>query len=325
MSLSFDGLLEAIQAAETITLFRHQHPDCDALGAQFGLKQWLATNFPDKKVYALGYETSDQGHWPPADRATDTLIRDSLAIVLDTANAARVDDARFLQASGIIQIDHHPHPELFGQMHFIYDDCAATCEILSDFMQNLPQYRMTEEIAAFLYKGILTDTLCYRTSNTTAHTLAMGTYLAGFPISIPALNRELFDQSLADFRFAGYLRSKVQIENDHLAYVILKNDELENWRLTAAQARNFIDEIGHVREFAVWALFTETLHEDRKEYVYDGSLRSKSIVVNDLAAQFHGGGHPCAAGVSRLMKQEVVDLLKQLSARISTESEKVKY
>ncbi len=68
------------------------------------------------------------------------------------------------------------------------------------------------------------------------------------------------------FSFAGYLRNEVQIEN-HLAYMI-KNDRLENWRLTAAQAQ-FIDEIGHVREFAVWALFTETLHADRKEYVYD--------------------------------------------------------
>lgn len=314
MSLSFPNLLETIQKAKCITIFRHQHPDGDALGSQFGLKQWLQLNFPDKETAAIGMETSDQGSWPMMDKADDSFIRNSLAIVLDTANAERIDDQRFQTADTIIQIDHHPDPEKFGTLRFIYDDCAATCEILGDFMQQLPQYQMNGEIAALLYKGILTDTLCYRTSNTTAHTLATGAYLASFAVPIAALNRELFDQSFADFCFAGYIRNHVQVVCDHFAYVLLSIEELEKWHLSASKARSFIDEIGHVRDFGIWALFTQRKNEDGT-IVYDGSLRSKSITINDLAAQFHGGGHPCAAGVSKLSSQEVDHLLKELSER----------
>lgn len=314
MSLAFPGLLEAIRQAKRITLFRHQHPDGDALGSQLGLKRWLQCNFPDKEVAAVGREISSQGNWPAMDVVSDAFVRDSLAVVLDTANAARIDDQRFQTAAKIIQIDHHPHPEPFGTIRFIYEDCAATCEILSDFMQGVPQYQMTAEIAEALYKGILTDTLCYGTSNTTAHTLAMGTYLAGFNLPIAALNRELFDQSVADFQFAGYVRSHVQILNSHMAYVLLSEEVLEKWHKTAAQARNFIDEIGHVRDFYIWALFTERTNEDG-EVVYDGSLRSKSVTINDLATVFHGGGHPCASGVSNLSRSEVDHLLKELSKR----------
>ena len=55
--MNFEGLLETIERFDIITLYRHEHPDCDAAGSQFGLKEWLNVNFPQKKVYALGNET----------------------------------------------------------------------------------------------------------------------------------------------------------------------------------------------------------------------------------------------------------------------------
>ena len=48
--LAFEDILKLIEQYEVITIFRHIHPDCDALGSQFGLKQWISENYPDKKV-----------------------------------------------------------------------------------------------------------------------------------------------------------------------------------------------------------------------------------------------------------------------------------
>ena len=67
MNLNFKALLRAIEDADIITLFRHVHPDCDALSSQNGLYCWIKLNYPEKRVYRLGEETTDQTVYPPSD------------------------------------------------------------------------------------------------------------------------------------------------------------------------------------------------------------------------------------------------------------------
>jgi acetate kinase/phosphoesterase RecJ-like protein len=314
LTFSFDGLLEEIRRHPIIAIYRHEHPDCDALGSQNALAVWLKTNFPDKQVYIMGRETTTQAPFPASDTVSDDIISQSLSIVLDTANQERVDDQRFANGQKVIKIDHHPDREPFGDLSFVFPKAAATCEILSEFFhQNRSEYRLTKEAVIYLYEGILTDTLCFRTSNTTAHSLEMAAYLAEYDIDIPGINRRLFDHSYKDYQFAGYIHNNVHFKEGEPAYIILKNDVLKKYGLTAPEARNFIDELGHVREFAIWAMFTQ--HDDGSD-LYDGSLRSKTIVINDLAERYHGGGHPNACGVKNLDKASLTALLSDLSERI---------
>ena len=49
-------MFELIEKYDVITIFRHVSPDSDALGSQFGLKQWIMDTYPNKQVFALGYE-----------------------------------------------------------------------------------------------------------------------------------------------------------------------------------------------------------------------------------------------------------------------------
>lgn len=316
--LNFEGLEAELLAAPLITIFRHEHPDCDAVGAAFGLKSWLLSRWPDKKVYVLGFEEPDQGVWPKGDTAADAMIKGSLAVVLDTANQPRIDDSRYALARRIIKIDHHPEVERFGDLQFVFPQCAATCEILADFFEGCG-FVLSKETAAFLYKGLLTDTLSYATSNTTAHTLRMGAYLAERGIDIPALNRELFDRDLASFHFASMIRASVQMRGKHLAYVLISQKQLEENGKTPSQARGYVSELMDVRDFAIWALFTEKKGE-KGEILYDGSLRSKTLPINDIALRYEGGGHPNACGVKNLSPQRLEDLLGELEARIHDSS-----
>ena len=308
--MHFEELLETIQRFDIITLYRHKHPDCDAVGSQFGLKEWLKLNFPEKEVYALGKETCSQGNFPDNDVIEDEKVRKSLAIVLDSANQERVDDQRFTQAEMIVKIDHHPNYDPFGAKKYVFEEAAAVCEILSEFFQQTG-LQMNCTIAEYLYKGLLTDTLCFRTSNTRPHTLEMASYLSSFGISIPEINRELFDLSLSDFRFGSYIRESAEIFNDTIACVILNQEDLQKWHKTPGNARNFIDELGHVKEFQIWAIFTEN-----KEHLYDGSLRSKKVTINDIAQKYHGGGHKNASGVKNMTRQDIDAILTDFQNRL---------
>ena len=49
---------------------------------------------------------------------------------------------------------------------------------------------------------------------------------------------------------------------------------------------------------------------------YDGSLRSKHVTINDIAEQFHGGGHANACGVKDLSEEDLENLLDKLYERI---------
>ena len=55
--------------------------------------------------------------------------RKSLAIVLDTANAKRVDDSRFQSATHILKVDHH-----------ILVDSFADTEIVDDLAEQLVKF-----------------------------------------------------------------------------------------------------------------------------------------------------------------------------------------
>lgn len=312
--MNTEALTQCIEQFDVITVFRHEHPDCDALGSQWGLITFLKDNYPAKKIYALGSEKTDQAAFPDSDVIDDAVIQNSLAIVLDTANLDRIDDHRSPMAKKVIKIDHHPNVEPFGDVMLVDTKAAATCEILASYIQSRNDSVFTTQAAAYLYKGLLTDTLCYATSNTTSHTLEMGAFIASHGINIPEINRELFDQDEKAYEFASYVRSHVQTIEGKVAYVIVSLEEQQKMHISASSARNFITEMGHVKEFQAWCMFTEKI-EDGK-HLYDGSLRSKTIVLNDLAREYNGGGHPQASGVKNLDEKMIKTLLQSIFSRV---------
>ncbi len=314
---SFEGLLQEIESADTITIFRHVHPDCDAVGSQFGLKNWINENWPKKQVFALGNEYCTQGNcWPESDTCTLHEIRRSTAIIVDTANEERIDDDRFEYARKRIKIDHHPNRSPYGDMMFVYERSAAACEILAEFFKQCPDQEMSQKTAEYLFRGLLTDTLSFTTNSTREHTLTIAGWLAQYSVRIPQLNRELFEISLPDFRFKSMLQDTVVITHDgKMAYRIVSSSEMEDWGLTTSEVKNFIQVYGDVKDFEIFAIFCEM--PGTNPVTYEGSLRSKTVIINDIAEKFHGGGHANACGVRGLSDEELIALLDALHDRIT--------
>ena len=309
--MDWNLLLQEIEKYDSIVLYRHEHPDVDACGSQFGLKSWLNENYPSKKVYAFGEEICTQREFPKNDIETEDIVQNSLAIVLDTANTARLDGKYYQEAKYLIKIDHHPNIEPYGDLMFVDSTYAAACELLTEFFSECTKATISTQTAEYLYSGLLTDTLCFRTSNTTSNTLKMGSILASYGINIAELNRILFDQSLSKFKFGCYIRNHIQLIQDKIAYVILSKECLQECNIEPSNARSMIDELGHVKEFEIWILFTE----DSKE-LYSASLRSKTIPVSDIAQMYGGGGHLNASGIKNLKYNQIEEILDLFTERL---------
>ena len=128
-------ILEQIKKYDTIIIHRHMRADPDALGSQVGLKELLQYNFPDKKIKVVGYDLPTLTWLAKMDEVEDQEFEGALAIICDTANTARIDDKRYLNAETIIKIDHHPNDEEYGDLVWVDTTSSSASEMVAIFAE----------------------------------------------------------------------------------------------------------------------------------------------------------------------------------------------
>lgn len=311
-----ERVFQLIDEYDVITLFRHQAADSDALGSQFALKQWIHERYPQKKVYALGTSIGSKGKlFPAVDTVADETIAHSLAIILDTANASRIDDARWQLAKYKVKIDHHIFAERYADLEIIADRKGATCEILAAAMEQRKEC-LSKLCAEYLYSGLIADTLQFSINATTPEMLQTAAYLVAQGVDVAKVNEANFSKSFQEFQFETYIREHFQWKGKCLAYCKITKAEYEQFHLTFNEAKEKVYALSKVNEFCGWALFVETGRSDDGNILYNGSLRSRSIPIHDIASQFHGGGHRFACGVKNLNDATIEALLETLANRL---------
>lgn len=302
----WNRLMEQIEKHDVITLFRHQYPDSDACGSQLGLKSWIENRWKDKKVLALGSGKD-------MDTADDETIRQSLAIITDTSNAARVDDERWKLADTSARIDHHVKVETFTDLDFVDDKAAASCEIIARLLkqggESIPQ-----EGAQKLYEGLISDCINYSISTTTPDTMEAGAWLLELKADVIQAKQDCFDSSYEDFLYENRIRSKSCRQKNFL-YAIMEPDDYLLCAQTFSSAKEKVYALSGIRGMEVWALFTRM--EDGIHYA--ASLRSATMEVRDIAMRFGGGGHACACGIKNLSIQQVQDIIGLCTRRSAGE------
>lgn len=310
-------LFECIEEYDTITLFRHTGADADALGAQFGLKQWINDTYPQKKVYALGTSVgSAAAHYPSIDETSDEIIQRSLAIILDTANASRIDDQRCLNAAFRIKVDHHILVDRYADIEYIEDRKGATCEILANMFQEKGE-TLSKQCAEYLYSGLIADTLQFSINATTPQMLRTAAYLVEQGVDVAKINEQNFSKSLREYRYETYIREHVQLIDEHIAFCKITKAEYEQFGLSYNVAKEKTYALSHVNEFFAWVLFVESTDSTCELPLFNASIRSRNVMINDIAMKFNGGGHRYACGAKNLNEAQITELLQQLSQRIN--------
>jgi len=306
----YKKFFDLLNEFENITIFRHVRPDGDAMFSSLALYEFIKTNFKTKKVKLCGKDTYDL--ISRNDSATDSFIAKSLAIVLDTSNADRIDDYRCLAANKIVKIDHHPAIDDFGDLNIVKPTYSSASELLADILlsNQFSKYTISKLVYKYLYCGIITDTLNLRTSNTSSHTLSICSKLILEGDLNPSdIYSYLFDINLDTFNKVSLIRSKLKVTNN-FGYIKLSKTDLKKIKISALDAKNHIDIIGNVSEFNVWAIAVEN------DSAWDCSIRSKrKYIVNEIAIKYGGGGHPNACAVKQVTSQNLDKLFKDLSSK----------
>ena len=295
---------------DKVIIHRHISPDPDALGSQLGLAALIKYNYPDKWVKTVGYTEASLAWMGSMDEVFDEEYEGALVFVMDTANSSRIDDYRYKLGTYIIKLDHHPVVEDYADLNYVRTDATATSEIVVRlFEANKEAYGLTMpvEAAELLYTGIIADSGRFLYDNTTKETLISTTVLYDCGIDRNKIHDSLYKRSLNIIQAQGFVLSRFKVSEQGVAYFTMTKEEQASFGLTTGTRAALVNVLANIEGIHVWVCFFE--NDDQR---IRANIRSNGPIINTVAAEFEGGGHPKASGAMIYEWDQCEDVIEAL-------------
>jgi phosphoesterase RecJ-like protein len=299
LSLEFARTLITLKGRR-LAVVGHARPDGDCIGSQVALARVLralgheviCVN-TDPVPRRLQYLVGDVRFVRPHDMAAG---EDWISLWVDCADAGRAGDkARERFSKPFANIDHHLSNNGYAEHNFLDAQAAATAEILAGiFADN--QLPVDAMAAKALFAGIMTDTGQFRFNSTTHRTFLLTAELVALGASPSEAGGEIYErESLGKLQLLQRFLASLQIDCGGLVCVGSLPDGI--FQETGTNVEDTEGLVDYAR--AIDGVEIGVLIEERPGAI-KASLRCKNPAyrVDQVAAQFGGGGHACAAGLN---------------------------
>jgi len=243
--------------------------------------------------------------------APPNLTEFEVVIVLDCGSLERTGVA-IPETSLFLNIDHHLNNDRFGRLNWVVPEMSSTAEMIYVVWDAL-SISMDLSIGYNLYAGILTDTGCFRYSNTTPQCLRIASALVEAGVPPSRIASQIYERkSLSQLLLLGSALSNIMVTQDQkVAYILLSEEVFKIYGATLADAEGLVNYPLTIASVEVALLFKEI----SKDF-FKISFRSKGRVnVAALAESFEGGGHHNAAGAK--IRGDFASIWKQMSEMIN--------
>ncbi|CAM5202479.1 Phosphoesterase RecJ-like protein OS=Ureibacillus acetophenoni OX=614649 GN=SAMN05877842_102499 PE=4 SV=1 [Ureibacillus acetophenoni] len=302
-------IIEEIEKYDTIIIHRHVRPDPNAYGSQIGLKTLISSNYPEKKVYAVGEHDSTLSFLAKPDTIDDEVFSGALVIVTDTANTERIDDSRYNKGDLLIKIDHHPNDDQYGDILWVDTSASSVSEMIYDLFEEGKEYKgwkLSNEAARLLFAGIVGDTGRFLFPSATEKTFEIAGHLIRYNFDRNELFDGMYEKEHKLLKLQGYLYQNYTFDENGAVYIKLTKEILEQFNATPSDTSLLVGSYGDIKGICAWVIFVE---EDSQIRV---RLRSKGPVINELAKKYNGGGHPLASGATVYSWEEADQVIAEL-------------
>lgn len=308
-------LLEQINQAEKVVLLPHIHADGDALGSCYALAE-IVRQMGKTAVVLLEEVPPAKFDYLPGTFQVFQGIPETydLAVAVDCSDLTRLGKRSVLYCGKTACIDHHRTDCPIGQLAYVDESAAATAELVYQLTQEAGM--MNREIGVCLYTALVTDTGCFRYSNTTPSTMRIGAELMELGIDTSRIQRRLYEQvSLGNLKFQGECIQNMRLFSDRrIAVTFLTEKRSQELELTSDDTEGGGSMMLSVAGVDVGAFFHE-----RQSGIFKVSLRSnESADVSEIAKCFGGGGHLRASGYTTEMplEQAIAELVKKTKEQL---------
>ncbi|RFC43757.1 MAG: phosphoesterase RecJ domain-containing protein [Verrucomicrobia bacterium] len=297
----FDRLLQRL-AGRKVAVIGHARPDGDCIGSQVGLARMLASAGHDVTCVNADAVPRRLEFLVPGMKflRTDDVLADPTdyaAVFVDCADQARVGErlkVRFPRP--LANLDHHISNTHFAELNLVDAGSAATCEILTGLALDRG-LALDAPAAQALFAGIVTDTGQFRFASTSRRTFLLAAELMAAGANPPQVGLELYErESMAKLELLQRYLSSLRMEcGGRVCIGILPAGVFEATGSSAEDTEGLVDYARSVEGVDVGVLIKE-----RTDGSVKASLRAKDATyrLDLIAAQFNGGGHASAAGLS---------------------------
>lgn len=290
-----EQIKEAVGNAERILVVTHVGPDGDAIGSLTAVGQALRQmgktpdlvcddGVPERFSY-LTMTTAVQTQ--PSDQPYDLLI------AVDCGDEERMGNAykQIIRPPQVINIDHHITNTNFGTINLVNPTATSTTEILFTHFQETG-VQIESNIALSLLTGLVTDTLGFRTSGVTSHTLKVASHLidAGADLSFVTMNA-LNVKPLTTVQLWRIGLSNMKMQDGFLWACISREEQLEIG-FEGSGTNGLVNILADIDMATAACALLE---------MPDGTVRGgfrcrPPFDVATIATELGGGGHPLASG-----------------------------
>jgi len=286
----------AIEHGNSFLVLAHEGPDGDALASTLALvnalqemgKQATAYNVdgvPDKFAFLPGAQQVVTSI--PAGQSYD------VAFVLDVGELrrARLDVRPMCQT--LINIDHHPFSEDFGDIYLVDEKASATAAILYRVIKACG-HQFSHAVALCIYTAILSDTGSFRYSSANPEAFAIAGEMVAAGVDPWQVAGGLYEsQELGRLQLLGLALTTLCVSScGRCAAMYTTQAMFDQVGVGGEYADSFVNYPRSIHGVEV-ALFFRESDENR----FKLSMRSKGTVdVGSLARELGGGGHHNAAG-----------------------------
>lgn len=297
-SSRFEAGLNALKGHK-VAVLGHVRPDGDCIGSIVTVTRLLR---------ALGIEAVGVNRDPvpvnlkafvgdtPLLRAKDFTLDGHLAVTVDSADFKRVgDELTTLFPEVALNVDHHISNKAYGRENLVLAQASATAEILAGFLFDL-DLPVDPVMAQALYVGIATDTGQFRFPSTTPETFEISRRLCECGANPANAAYELYErESFAKIKLLQAFLASLRLEVEGRVCVgLLEEGIYQSTGATIEDSEGLVDYARSIDGVDI-GVFLEADGGALK-----GSLRAKDpfFRVDQVARQFGGGGHACAAGLN---------------------------
>jgi bifunctional oligoribonuclease and PAP phosphatase NrnA len=320
LSQRFAHLLQQIRGRK-IAVIGHARPDGDCIGAQVAVARVLEklghtvvcvnSDIVPRRlqflVSGLPFMRTDEALADKAEYA---------AIFVDCADHARGGErlrARF--PNPVANIDHHLSNIGYAEVNLVDSASAATCEILAGiFFDN--GLEVDAQAAQGLYTGILTDTGQFRFTSTTRRTFLLAAELMARGARPTEAGFQLYErETTGKLQLLQRFLASLSMEcDDRVCIGVLPNGIFQETGSTTEDTEGLVDYARSIDGVDVGVLI-----EERPDGSVKASLRAKDPAyrLDRVAAQFNGGGHACAAGLT--LKENTAAFRERLVAALAAQ------
>jgi len=235
------------------------------------------------------------GFWNREDvKIATTAFRYDLVILigcqdLKSLGALQEKYADFFYETPIMNLDHNPSNEHFGQYNVVDIGATSVGEVLFELTEKIDAALIDEDIATSFLAGMIAKTKSFRTQNVTPKTLATASALIAKGAKREEIVEHLYrTRSVETLRLWG--RALSRLKSDHAKGLVWTTLTRQDFASTSAKEDALQDIVSELLSTAPDARVVVIFYEHANGYVAARLFAERPLDALELGAPFKASG-----------------------------------